>query len=81
MINISIDKKAKKILVSTDYPFIEFKCEKHREHFHLNFKKNELESMGCSMSFSQFGGRKYYPNIVETVKIDSAQKSIELSYS
>lgn len=79
MIATTIDKKEKSITVETDFDFAEFKIEKFREYFHLDFQIDKLNSSGCALFFNQFGGRKYYPKELIINNIEG--RIINISYS
>ncbi len=81
MVSEKIDKKAKTIIVETDYVFTEFEVNKHREHFHFNFIKNKNQSMGCCLFMNRFNGRKYYPKEIEITNVDLYNGKVELKYT
>lgn len=76
-----INKKTKTITVKTDYPFVDYKIEKHRDYFYHSFKKNNNESMGACLFFNQFNGRKYYPNEININSVDVENGIVELEYT
>lgn len=81
MITTTIDKKEKSITVETDFDFAEFKVEKFREYFHLDFQIDKRTSRGCALFFNQFGGRAQYPKEVSIYFIDEAARKIVLTYT
>lgn len=81
MVIEKVDKKAKTIVVKTDYVFTEFEVNKHREHFHFNFIKNKNQSMGCCLFMNRFNGRKYYPKEIEIINVDLENGRVDLKYN
>lgn len=81
MLDISINKKNKYVVVKTDYPFSDFKFEKYHDKFHFSFIKNSCESMGFCLFYNQFNGRKYYPNEMKIENTNFENGVVELSYS
>jgi len=81
MVSEKVDKKAKTIVIETDYVFTEFEVNKHREHFHFNFIKNKYQSMGSRLFMNRFNGRKYYPKEIEIINVDLENGKIYLKYT
>jgi len=81
MISEKVDKKAKTIVLETDYVFTEFEVNKYREHFHFNFIKDKCQSMGSYLFMNRFNGRKYYPKEIEIINVDLENGKIDLKYT
>lgn len=81
MINILVNKKEKSITIETDFDFAEFKVEKFREYFHLDFQIDKRRSRGCALFFNQFGGRSQYPKDIQFYFIDESARKIVLTYT
>jgi len=81
MVNKKIDTTKKTIVLDTSYEFKDFEITKYIEHFHFNFTKNKNESMGCSLNFNKFKGKKNYPKEIEIVNVDIENKTVELKYT
>lgn len=81
MITTTVNKKEQSITVETDFDFSEFKVDKFREYFHLNFKIDKLNSSGCALFFKDFNGRKYYPKDIQIYFIDESARKIVLTYT
>jgi len=81
MVSEKVDKKAKTIVVETDYVFTEFQVNKHREYFYFNFIKNKNQSMGSCLFMNRFNGRKYYPKEIEIINVDLENGNIDLKYT
>ena len=81
MITTTINKKEKSITIETDFDFAEFKVEKFREYFHLDFIIDKRRIRGCALFFNQFGGRAQYPKEVSIYFIDEAARKIVLTYT
>ncbi len=79
-ITIEILKAEKRVVITTDYIFKRFKLYKFEKYFHLNFRKNELESMGSALMFNKFGGKKHYPSEMTVLSVNGNDGTVILSY-
>ena len=80
-ITIEILKAEKQVVITTDYIFESFKLYKFDKYFHLNFRKNEFESMGSALMFNKFGGKKHYPTEMSVLSVNKNDGIVILSYN